>query len=202
MVAIFGSASVYIENNENYQKQSYRNRCNIFSANGIMSLSIPICHSSDIDNHSISIDQVKIDYSEDWVHRHKRALDSAYKNSPFFDYYRDDIYSILDRREEYLLSLNTKLLGKLIKFCGGNIQIKPTNIFSPPLSDTSSFDILSPKLDLRSLIHPKQKDFSFLKLAKMEKPYWQVFSQQGFIPDLSIIDLLFNEGPNSLSYLI
>lgn len=202
MVAIFGSASVYIENNENYQKQSYRNRCNIFSANGIMSLSIPICHSSDIDNHSISIDQVKIDYSEDWVHRHKRALDSAYKNSPFFDYYRDDIYSILDRREEYLLSLNTKLLDKLIKFCGGNIQIKPTNIFSPPLSDASSFDILSPKLDLRSLIHPKQKDFSFLKLAKMEKPYWQVFSQQGFIPDLSIIDLLFNEGPNSLSYLI
>lgn len=202
MVAIFGSASVYVENSENYQKQSYRNRCNIFSANGIMSLSIPICHSSDIDNHSISIDQVKIDYSEDWVHRHKRALDSAYKNSPFFDYYRDDIYSILDRREEYLLSLNNKLLDKLIKFCGGNIQIKLTNIFSPPLSDTSSFDILSPKLDLRSLIHPKQKDFSFLKLAKMEKPYWQVFSQQGFIPDLSIIDLLFNEGPNSLSYLI
>ena len=180
---------IYIEACENYQKQSYRNRCHFYAADGIQSLSFPIVHEG--NTHKRPISEVKIDYSTPWILQHKRAIVSAYRTSAYFEYYQDELFAILDSKPERLIDLNTKLLEFFLEKTGIKAEIRMTESYG------GSEDCE----DLREAIHPKRPDDT-LKNLKLEKPYFQVFAEKhGFIPNLSIMDLLFNEGPESIIYL-
>lgn len=190
-VAMAASSEAVVEGCENYQKQSYRNRCSIFASDGILNLTIPVVK---VPPHT-SIREMKIDYFYPWLLQHKRAIISAYRNSPFFEYYQDDIFAILDAKETFLFDLNMKLTELLCSLCGFKANISISNDYCP--KGQTSEDVL----DLRGEIHPKRESPIFTP-EKNLKPYYQVFSDKwGFKSNLSILDLLFNEGPNAISFL-
>lgn len=174
---------VYIEAHENYQKQSYRNRCHFYADNGMQSLNVPVVHEN--GTFSLPIRDIKVDYSTPWMLRTKRAIESAYSSSPFFEYYRDELFAILDRKPEKLWDLNASIMDFFIKKIGLRTEMVPTEEF---LIETDE--------DLRFAIHPKKAS------QYIAKPYYQVFSDRnGFLGNLSVMDLLFNEGPESICYL-
>ena len=192
------SSVVYIEACENYQKQSYRNRCRFYGADGVQTLSFPILHSN--GTHKNLISEVRIDYSKPWVLQHKRAITSAYGTSAYFEYYQDELFAILDSQPERLIDLNTALLNFFIQKIGIKAEIHMTKEYS--LNGTViSEDKQIQCEDLRDVIHPKRQN-NILNATGLEKPYFQVFSpKHGFQSDLSIMDLLFNEGPDSILFL-
>jgi hypothetical protein len=201
-VAMANSARVQIESGEMYQKQSYRTRCHINGANGLLVLTLPVRRSAakgEESSHKIPTSELLIDYSKPWLLQHKRALEAAYMSSPFFEYYMDDIYEILDSGEESLLKMNTGLTLKIAELAGVETPVELTDgSFIVPGSEQL---VQMGIEDLRDSIHPK-KPAQLLERLQMNKPYWQVFTnKQGFVPNLSILDLLFNEGPNAISYL-
>lgn len=170
---------VYLEAHENYVKQSYRNRCRILTANGVEDLRFPIVHDG-----TKLITEVKVDYKTPWVRQTEYAIDSAYYSSPFFEYYRDGVFAILDSHPETLWELNLQL----IRFFCSKIGL------ATDLRLTSSREFVAD--DFRDIIHPKKE--AIMATA----PYWQVFREKfGFVPNLSVMDLLFNEGPESICYL-
>ncbi len=175
-----------IEKWENYQKQTYRNRCHIYSANGLLSLNIPIERSS---GQGALISQTKIDYSVPWQVRHWRSIVSAYKSSPYFEYYQDDIYPFYQNQEEFLLyNFNKKLIDKIIKLIGIDKTPLESEVF---VKEAGTYDF-------RYSINPKHGNLDIIKNGQ----YQQVFAHKfGYIPNLSIIDLLFNEGPSSIDFL-
>jgi len=174
-----------IEIHENYIRQTYRNRCTILTANGILDLSIPV---NKVDgNHTLCKD-IRISYISNWQSKHWRAIESAYNKSPFFLYYRDDFEKFYTQTFKFLIDYNTEFLRLILKKTGISKEIVFTDVFYPVNNSTN---------DLRYRIHPKliQDVFFF-------PHYYQVFEEKhGFIPNLSIIDLLFNEGPSSKYYL-
>jgi hypothetical protein len=181
--------NIYIENFENYSKQSFRNRCNILSSNGILTLSIPVKRSSE---PKILIKDIKIDNESRWKNIHLKAIESAYRSSPYYIYYADDIYKIIEKPEVFLIDLNNKLQEKIIELLGIRITFINTTDFK---NVKATFD------DFSDTIHPKERkkkpDNHF-----SPNSYYQVFNSKfGFVPNLSIIDLLFNMGPNSLEIL-
>ena len=180
---------VYIEACENFQKQSYRNRCRFYAADGVQTLSFPILH--DGGTHKQPVADIRIDYSKPWVLQHKRAIVSAYGMSAYFDYYKDELFAILDSQPEKLLDLNLALLRFFIEKIGLKVDLRLTEDY---VKETDCED-------LREVIHPK-KDNDVLRRLGLEKPYFQVIAQKyGFKSDLSVMDLLFNEGPDSILYL-
>jgi hypothetical protein len=180
---------IYIEACENYQKQSYRNRCHFYAADGKQSLSFPVIHAEGTHKHLIS--EMRIDYSTPWVMQHKKAIISAYRTSAYFEYYQDELFAILDSKPERLIDLNTRLLKFFLEKTGIKAEIRMTE----------SYDTAPECEDLREVIHPKRPD-RILENLELKKPYFQVFAEKhGFISDLSIMDLLFNEGPDSIIYL-
>ena len=184
---------VYIEACENYQKQSYRNRCRYYAGDGVQTLSFPIVHT-DGSHNNIPIREVRVDYTTDWVTRHKRAIESAYRMSAYFDYYADELFDILDSHPDTLFSLNMQITGFFIGKAGLAVDLRETDTFCPYGSDMYGDDF-------REKIHPKRPD-TILHDMNLEKPYFQVFSgKYGFIRNLSIMDLLFNEGPDSILWL-
>ena len=193
------SASVVvIEACENYQKQSYRNRCRFYAADGVQTLSFPILHEN--GTHKNLISEVKIDYSKPWVMQHKRAITSAYGTSAYFEYYQDELFAILDSQPEKLIDLNTALLKFFLEKTGLKAEIHMTSEFSTEGLAKIGLEHIDCE-DLRETIHPKRPN-NILSSLGLEKPYFQVFSQKhGFKSDLSIMDLLFNEGPDSILYL-
>lgn len=185
---------VYLEAHENYCKQSYRNRCIIASANGPEAISVPVVHEGDIFHTPII--NIKVDYEDPWVKKAKRAIESAYSTSAYFEYYKDDIFAILDSGIPTLWDLNLAIINFFIKKIRLGIRIVPTTTFVIP-DQQGRYD-----KDYRNLIHPK-KENTILKELNLEKPYFQVFAgKYGFQSDLSVMDLLFNEGPQSLLYLV
>ncbi len=179
--------NVIIEKHENYSKQSYRNRCIIYAANGLQTLSIPVKKRSG----KIKISDVEIEYVTDWQTIHLRSIDSAYRSSPFYEYYIDALLPIFNKRYKYLFDLNIDIINKILN----EIEEESNITFS------EKFINLGVEYDFRELIHPKEKkqipDPNFIP-----KKYTQVFSNKyGFQPNLSILDLLFNEGPNTISFL-
>lgn len=166
---------VYMEACESYQKQSYRNRCRILSAGGVLDLNFPVVHGE-----SRLITEIRVDYSTPWVTKTKKAISTAYDNSPFFEYYRDQLFAILDSKPETLWELNMRLIEFFMKKIGLGTEILSTSELSTPALD----------------IHPKRE--SSFRCPE----YQQVFAQKfGFVNNLSIMDLLFNEGPGSICYL-
>ena len=200
--AMANSCRVEIESGEMYQKQSYRTRCHINGANGLLVLTVPVLRSAIKDegsSHKIPTANLKIDYSKPWILQHKRAFEAAYMSSPFFEYYMDEIYEILDSGEESLLKMNTALTVKIAQLIGIEtpIALSDGNFIIPGSEELKTRNIA----DFRDSIHPK-KEPVLLKELELEKPYWQVFTnKQGFVPNLTILDLLCNEGPNAISYL-
>lgn len=197
------SRKVKIESGEMYQKQSYRTRCHINGANGLLVLTLPVLRSvlkdEGASSHKIPTAELKIDYSKPWLQQHKRALEAAYMSSPFFEYYMDDIYEILQSGEESLLSMNTALTRKVAELIGIDTPIELSGgEFIMPGDEILVQNGIS---DFRDAIHPKRKS-DLLDRLELNKPYWQVFTnKQGFVPNLTILDLLFNEGPNAISFL-
>lgn len=184
-------AVVYIEACEHYVKQSWRNRCRFYAADGAQTLNFPVRH----EDFGKPISQMRIDWKTDWLTRHERAIISAYRTSPYFEYYQDELFAILDSRPELMLDFNTQILKFFLRKTGIPADIRFT-------SEWEAVTIEGHKVtDLREAIHPKRPN-TILKDLGLERPYWQVFSPKyGFIPGLSIMDLLFNEGPDSICYL-
>ena len=180
-------ARLRLEACENYQKQSYRNRCRIYAAGGVESLTLPVVHEG--GTSSLPIREIRVDWSRDWLPRMERAIVSAYESSPYFEYYRDSLFDTFESRPEKLFDLNIRLIHYFLGKIGISADIDFTTEYERP-GETAP-DIR----DLRGLIHPKRPS-----ILKTEKPYWQVFAAKyGFKSDLSVLDLLFNEGPDSLS---
>ncbi len=182
-VAMVRSDSVYFEVCDNYQKQSYRNRTEIYGANGKLALTVPVSYTQ--KNRQLYKD-VKIANEDNWQLQHLKSLQSAYSMSPFFEFYIDDLMPLFEKRFDYILDFNLKCFETLLDSLQIDISIQQTIIFEKAPDN---------KTDYRSLAKRNHKVEPF-------KPYVQVFSEKhGFISNLSILDLLFNEGPNSELYL-
>lgn len=180
---IKNASSVSVETEENYIKQTYRNRCRILSSDKIQTLSVPVMKGGSMKT---PIKDITIDYSKRWQQVHKRAITSSYGRAPYFNYYYEEFEKIIMGNHKYLIDLNDKLLLKSLEF----LSLKKIPIH------TSSFQPAEGAIgDFRYSFSPKTAPSS------RNRPYIQVFSQEEFIPDLSIIDLIFNEGPESFNYI-
>jgi hypothetical protein len=174
------------EIHDNFQKQTFRNRAYICTDRGKLMLNIPIAHVGKGQGRQKYKD-VRIDYDENWQRQHWRTLETAYRTSPYFEYYEDDIAPLYHEKHEFLLDFNFKLI-EVICNC---LQI------DMPTLKSNRFEIAPKEIeDLRFLADAKKKiDFG-------QNKYVQVFGDRhGFIENASIVDLLFNEGTNALSYL-
>ncbi|WP_152287638.1 WbqC family protein [Flavicella marina] len=182
---IYGEKEILFEFEDNFQKQTYRNRCYIANANGKQLLNIPIHHNRN-EEKSLSRD-VKIDYDAGlWYQNHLKSFQAAYRSSPFFEYYEDDIKSIYDKKHTFLIDLNLDIHA----FITEALQEEST------YSKTSEFLLETSHLDNRQLVNAKKK----IELKLPEYP--QMFDiKHGFHQNLSILDLLFMEGPASYLYL-
>lgn len=181
-------STVQLEACENYQKQSYRNRCYILAGDGLQMLQVPVVHGADM-----AITRVQVDYSTPWVVRTQRALDTAYETSAYYLYYRDELFALLEAQPQTLWELNLSTIRFLLEKTGVACELSPTAEFIGPNSEADDF---------RFSIHPKHPD-SVLEKLGLDKPYYQVFRDRmgGFTPKLSCLDLLFNEGPDSILWL-
>jgi len=183
---------VQLEACENYQKQSYRNRCYILAGDGVQMLQVPVQHGVK-GKVPLNIQTIRVDYSTPWVVRTERALDTAYETAAYYEYYRDDVFAVLDARPETLWELNLSTIRLLLEKTGIACMLSPTSAFAAPGSEPD---------DYRFSIHPKQPD-PILESLGLERPYYQVFQDRlgSFTPRLSALDLLFNEGPDSILWL-
>jgi len=189
MAAIVQSSKLIFEVEDNYQKQSYRNRSVIAHSNGKLSLSIPIKHTKPNFNQVKTRQKTKevlVENSFPWQIQHWKSLESAYRTSPFFEFYEDDLKPLFLNSESSLLDFNMKIFDLICDLLDFDIDYTFSNTYEKEPIEK----------DLRFLIDAKSnKDFGL-------KTYTQVLeANHGFLPNLSILDLLFNEGTNALNYL-
>ncbi len=187
---ILNSEKVLIEAHEHYQKQSFRNRAQILTSNGVLDLSITVIRKYDKE----IINTVEISYAEDWQIKHWRAISSAYKNSPYFEFFEDEIKSLYNYKPQFLLEYNLNQLEVILKI----LRVKKTIL----LTDLYQKEIPG-FVDSREIIHPKTlfANDSSVK-AILETDYYQTFEDKfPFQPNLSVLDLLFNKGLGTLEYL-
>ena len=183
-VCIANAEQVNFEVCDNYQKQTYRNRMFIYGANGKLPLTIPVIYSQ--NNRQLYKDIV-ISNDENWQDLHWKSIQSAYSGSPFFEFYQDDFWPLFDKKQKYLLDFNFKCLEMIYESLQLPFEFIKTKVYEKAAGDTKDFRFL---VDSR-----KERDLQF-------QPYVQVFDDKhGFISNLSILDLICNEGPNTLMYL-
>jgi hypothetical protein len=176
--------NILVEREENYQKQTYRNRCCILSANCIQTLTVPVYLGS---FHKTPIKEIRIDYSKRWQQVHLRAFTASYGSAPFYEFYFEDFERIILENHELLIDLNSSLMLVAMKIIGLEKNIVLTDAFIPPGKTDNDF---------RYEITPKKKS------AFAQREYTQVFKHNNqFTGGLSIIDLIFNAGPESINYL-
>lgn len=186
-ILLNSSKEIIIEKQDNYIKQTYRNRCIIAGANGVQTLSIPIVKP---DSPKCLTRDILIADHGNWRHLHWNAIISAYNSTPFFEYYADDFYFFYNNKPKYLFEFNEKLRELICSL----LDISPSIKYSTEYKMDGTFGYS----DLRDRIHPKKDSY-----ISHFRPYSQVFeSRYGFLPNLSIIDLLFNMGPESQLYLV
>ncbi|MDR0508132.1 MAG: WbqC family protein [Dysgonamonadaceae bacterium] len=176
---------VIIESNDNYVKQTYRNRCVIACANGLQTLTIPVVNTA----AKCLMRDIRIADHGNWQHLHWNAIVSAYKSTPFFEYYADEFFLFYKKRQHFLFDFNEQLREWLCSQLDISFAVSYTTGYTAgPESGI---------WDLREAIHPKKKT-----VTEKFKPYYQVFENRyGFQSNLSIIDLLFNMGPESFLWL-
>lgn len=186
VAAMLNKQVVVVEQYETFPKQTYRNRAVVATANGLLPLSVPVVRTN--GNHTYTKD-MDICYNENWTAKHWRAIESAYNSSPYFLYYKDDVEAILNKKHRTLLELNMDILAFVFK----KLKVAKDIILS---TDFVVVDANADIEDYRNRFSPKNKEIIQLS------PYDQVFEDRfGFVPNLSILDLLFNMGPDSLGYL-
>lgn len=173
-----------IEIYENFVKQSYRTRSIIGTANGPLNLIIPIKHT---DKAKTPMKDVRISYDSNWQRLHWMSITSAYRRTPYFEFYETELYDFYHKKETFLIDYNTKILKVLLRFLKINIPITFTDEYKENIPS---------QVDLRKELHPK-KEFKTPVLP----PYYHIFEEKtSFISNLSIIDLLFHQGPYSDDY--
>ena len=183
--ALAQSEKLVFEIEDNFQKQTNRNRTYIYSPNGFQLLNIPVKHSN--INHQKTKD-VKIETDFDWQKQHFKSLEAAYRSSPFFEYFEDDIRPIFKKKQTYLLDLNFETTEVVSKCLRMKLDYETTTEYFHEV-DSNEF------MDCRSLANGK-------KDASLFESYTQVFGEKhGFLNNLSVLDLLFNEGKYALDYL-
>jgi len=188
-VRLLACDKVWVEQHDHYVKQTYRNRCHIASPNGRLALSIPIEKAAP----DCEMKDIRISSHYRWQHLHWNALVSSYGQTPFFDYYADDFRPFYEgTRYAFLMDLNEALCRLVCRLID----------LDPVMARTDAYLKVpaAGEVDDRQAIHPKKEaaDDPFF----CPQPYYQVFQQRfGFLPDLSIVDLLFNMGPESLLIL-
>ena len=180
-----------IEQYDSFQKQTYRNRCVIATANGTQALTVPVeSDKREVISDKQAVKDVRISDHNQWRRVHWNALQSAYSESPFFEYYADDLRPFFEKKYEFLIDFNENIRQKICELIDLHPNVEYTSEYISHLSSLDDFrDVINAK-------HPKpDADFE-------AKAYWQVFQHKhGFQPNLSILDLLFNMGPESIFYL-
>lgn len=181
-IAMIAAESVTFEVEDTFQKQTNRNRMYIYSPNGIQMLNISVKHNDANNNFK----DIKIDNQYNWQKNHFKSLEAAYKNSPFYEYFIDDLQPIFEKKHEFMLDLNFEIFETINDALRISIPFDKT---------TEYFHQVTDKTDFRYLVNGK-KDITQIE------PYTQVFdNKHGFINNLSILDLLFNEGRYAVDYL-
>jgi len=186
-ISLGQSENVLIEQHDHFEKQTYRNRCRILTSNGPMDLVVPIIRPKE----KCPTKDILISYREKWQQTHWRAIESAYNSSPFFEYYKEDFEPFFTQKINYLIDLNNGLMDTVLQLIHLPVNYQLTDTYK------KKEEVVSQGIeDLRKVFHPKQDNKTDIK------PYYQVFDQKfGFQGGLSIIDLLFNLGPEALIYL-
>lgn len=175
-----------INGDEPFIKQTYRNRAVIATENGTQSLTIPVIH----DGGRIAMRDIRISEHGNWRHQHWNAMVSAYRKSPFFDYYADDFAHFYEERDGFLMDFNLRLHAVISELLG----------LERGIDIIGNGHKLNNPTDIRNIAEPKA--LASMAEHSIKKPYYQVFAQRnGFIPNLSIVDLLFNMGPEGLIIL-
>lgn len=178
------NGTIALEKFEHFPKQTYRNRGLIYSPQGTHALIVPVVRGSKV--HTPYKD-VRISYDFDWQRLHWLSLQTSYRRSAYFEFYEDEFARFYENKWDYLFDYNLEIFQLLMKCLRINTQLNFTSSYEATYSDT---------LDLRNTIHPKQDS------QQVFKPYFQVFEDRhGFIPNLSVVDLLFNQGPQSSQFL-
>ena len=181
---------IFIEQYENFIKQTYRNRTVILGPNGVIPLIVPVEKGRE---KKIKIKDLRIAYDEDWQRTHWRTIFSAYNSSPFFEYYADDLEPFFRKKFSFLFDLNQQITESLL-----NILEIPARLILTEDFEQVSQNCLNFRESINPKVHRNLEDPMF-----HAKHYTQVFSEKfGFIPDLSILDLLFNEGPSTQQVLM
>lgn len=184
------ASHICFDQHENFVKASYRNRCKIASPNGVLELSVPLANGR---SHRRRTKEVKISYDHEWQKLHWHSLCSAYRRSPYFEYYEDDLLPMYQKKHDYLIDLNLEWLQIFIDWLSLDISFDLSDKYIP--AGTENID------DRRSHIHPNARKQIFP--ADFQSPnYHQVFMDKtGFIKDMSLFDLMFNLGPSGIELL-
>ncbi len=185
--------NIVIEQHDNFIKQTYRNRCVIATTQGLQALTIPVERPSDARLDKTQLKDICISDHGNWRHLHWKALLSAYGESPFFEYYADDIHPFYEKKYKFLLDFNMEINQKMMEL----LDIEKSSLSLS--NEYSSYEGDSDTVDFREVIRPKHpgEDKEW-----QPKKYYQVYQQKfGFQPNLSILDLLFNEGNEAVYYL-
>ena len=181
---LVNSKKVIFEINDNFLKQTYRNRTYIYGANGKLLLSIPVIHSQ---KNRKKFKDVKISYDQDWPSQHWKSLEISYRNSPFFEFFEDKLLCLYNKKEKYLIDFNIKSINILFEMLQIDLEYDFTNSYEENYSNMSDYRINSENFNSNEI--------------KINK-YTQVFeSKHGFINNLSVLDLIFNEGPNAINFI-
>jgi len=186
--AMIGCKYVYLEAHENYQKQGFRNRCIIDSAQGPLTLSIPLSKGK---NEKMPIKEVTMSFDTDWKKLHLRSIKSSYGSAPYFDHLFSDIEQLYKHSGKHLFAFNYAILDWVLKFIEMDIQIIMTSTYQKESSNEKTHDA-------RNMLKPN----NYSNFNSSLLPYSQVFEENhGYLPNLSILDLLFCTGKASLTYL-
>ena len=180
-IQIIKAKNILFEVSDNYQKQTFRNRTYIYGANGKLGLFIPVIHTH--KNRELFKD-VKISYESNWMDLHLKSLQSAYRSSPYFEYFEDDFIKLYSKKEKFLADFNIKCIKLISNLLDLDLDFKISNEYVEKTNDI---------IDLRDLSNARKE-------KKIETPkYIQVFeSKHGYLNNLSILDLIFSEGKNSV----
>jgi len=183
-VAMVNAEEIQFEMDDNFVKQTYRNRAYIYDANGKLALNIPVTHSQ---KNRQKYRDVKIFNAEKWQSLHWKSLLSAYRTSPFFEFYEYELQPLFEIKTDFILDFNLKCFEVICDCLQLELNITETKVYQNKVEGINDF---------RFLVNAKKEpDYQF-------DTYTQVFNDKhGFIPNLSILDLLFNEGPNAINYL-